>query len=63
MTTFTYVGTHADVLGGGRPVAPGDQIDNVDLEDADNAHRIGAGLLVENPVPPSSSPAKSGGKE
>lgn len=62
MTTFTYVGTHADVLGGGRPVAPGEQIDNLDLEDADNAHRIGAGLLVENPTPPPAS-SKSGGKE
>jgi hypothetical protein len=49
-----YTGPHADTLGNGRPIAPGENVENIDVEHPVNAHMLTTGLLVD--VTPEQTP-------
>lgn len=57
MGTYKYVGRHADVLGNGRPIAPGETIYLMKTKDPTNLRLIENGLLV--PLDIKGKPTKS----
>lgn len=41
-----YIGTHAEFLGSGQPIAPGDTVE-IDADDTHDARLLDEGLLIE----------------
>jgi hypothetical protein len=59
--SYRYIGSHADQLAGGQPVAPGDYVElsEEDLKDPHNAMLLEDGKLIEGEQP---KQPKGGGK-
>jgi hypothetical protein len=61
---YVFVGSHADTLGNGRPIGPGEEIDatDVDLDDPYNQALIENGILADKPEPAPDAPEELKGE-
>lgn len=63
MSQFRHVGRHAETLGNGRPLGPGEKVDlNAEAQkDPVNSRLIGEGKLL--PITPRSKPSRAAKEE
>lgn len=46
---YKFIGTHADELDGGRPIAPGDYLGPIDVSEGHNKDLHDSGVMIEVP--------------